>query len=57
MRYHIPASPFIHALDEGDIALFKGDQWDEGKQSGVIHRSLAVQAGKSRLLLTIDFAH
>jgi len=53
---HIPTSSSIHALDEGDIALFKGDQWDKGKQPGVIHRSPAVQAGKNRLLLTIDFA-
>ncbi len=48
---------FIHRLDEGDIALLKGDKWPEKDSLGVIHRSPALSGNEKRLLLTLDFAH
>lgn len=46
----------IQSLQEGEIALFKGDRWDEQKGYGVIHRSPALDPSETRLLLTLDFA-
>lgn len=46
----------IQSLQEGEIALFKGDRWDEQGGHGVIHRSPALGPGEMRLLLTLDFA-
>ena len=48
---------FIHRLDEGDIALLKGDKWPEKNSLGVIHRSPALSGNETRLLLTLDFAY
>ncbi|MEQ1720173.1 MAG: DUF1826 domain-containing protein [Nitrosomonas sp.] len=48
---------FIYRLDEGDIALLKGDKWPEKDSLGVIHRSPALSGNEKRLLLTLDFAH
>lgn len=48
---------FIHRLDEGDIALLKGDKWPEKDSLGVIHRSPALSDNETRLLLTLDFAY
>lgn len=46
----------IQYLQEGDIALFKGERWDEQEGDGVTHRSPALDTNETRLLLTLDFA-
>ncbi len=46
--------PCFH-LQPGDIALFKGDQWEKSiGNPGVIHRSPHLDKGEVRLLLTLD---
>ena len=45
----------INRLDEGDVALLKGEHWDETEGAGLVHRSPPVSAGERRLLLTLDF--
>lgn len=47
-------APCLH-LKAGDIALFKGDRWEESTTNrGVIHRSPQLNPGEVRLLLTLD---
>ena len=42
-------------LKAGDIALFKGDRWEESTANrGVTHRSPQLNPGEVRLLLTLD---
>jgi hypothetical protein len=45
----------INRLREGDVALLKGENWDETQGAGLVHRSPPVSAGERRLLLTLDF--
>jgi hypothetical protein len=45
----------INRLSEGDVALLKGENWNETQGAGLIHRSPPVSAGERRLLLTLDF--
>ncbi|MDO6425796.1 DUF1826 domain-containing protein [Thalassotalea sp. 1_MG-2023] len=45
----------INRLSAGDVALLKGENWDNTKGAGLVHRSPPVQAGEKRLLLTLDF--
>lgn len=45
----------INQLTEGDVALLKGENWDETKGAGLVHRSPPVSVGERRLLLTLDF--
>jgi len=45
----------INQLTQGDIALLKGEHWDEQEGAGLVHRSPAVSQGERRLLLTLDF--
>jgi len=45
----------INHLSEGDVALLKGENWDETEGAGLVHRSPPVSAGERRLLLTLDF--
>lgn len=45
----------INQLTEGDVALLKGENWDETQGAGIVHRSPAVSSGERRLLLTLDF--
>ncbi|MFT5852430.1 MAG: hypothetical protein ACI87J_002406 [Colwellia sp.] len=45
----------INRLSEGDVALLKGENWDEIQGTGLVHRSPPVSAGERRLLLTLDF--
>jgi len=45
----------INHLSEGDVALLKGENWDETQGAGLVHRSPPVLAGERRLLLTLDF--
>ena len=44
----------IQQLNCGDVALLKGELWEGNENAGLVHRSPAVPAGKSRLLLTLD---
>ena len=46
----------IQELARGEVALMKGEKWPGNKGAGLVHRSPAVAAGESRLLLTLDFA-
>ncbi len=45
----------INQLTEGDVALLKGENWDDDDGTGLVHRSPPVVAGERRLLLTLDF--
>ena len=45
----------INRLTEGDVALLKGEHWDETQGAGLVHRSPPVSADERRLLLTLDF--
>jgi len=45
----------INQLTQGDIALLKGENWDEQQGVGLVHRSPTVSQGERRLLLTLDF--
>ena len=44
----------IQQLNCGDVALLKGELWEGNENAGLVHRSPAVPAGESRLLLTLD---
>lgn len=50
-----PEPNIIRSLDEGDIALFKGERWEGNEGRGVIHRSPKLAANEARVLLTLDF--
>lgn len=50
-----PEHDIIRSLDGGDIALLKGETWKGNESLGVIHRSPALAANETRLLLTLDF--
>lgn len=45
----------INQLTQGDVALLKGEHWDEQEGAGLVHRSPAVSQDERRLLLTLDF--
>jgi hypothetical protein len=45
----------IKQLNCGDIALLKGEIWENNEGAGLIHRSPQLSEGTRRLLLTIDF--
>jgi hypothetical protein len=45
----------VEQLDQGDIALLKGDQWFENQGGGIVHRSPSLEKNSHRLLLTLDF--
>lgn len=42
-------------LTSGDVALLKGALWADNEDGGLVHRSPAVPAGESRLMLSLDF--
>ena len=44
----------IQRLSIGDVALLKGELWEGNEGAGLVHRSPAVPAAESRLLLTLD---
>lgn len=44
----------VQQLNVGDVAILKGDLWDDSEGSGVVHRSPQVENNDNRLLLTID---
>lgn len=43
-------------ITTGDVALLKGDGWFENEGFGVVHRSLPVAEGETRMFLSLDFA-
>lgn len=45
----------INQLTEGDVAVLKGEYWDDNEGAGLVHRSPPVAANEQRLLLTLDF--
>ena len=45
----------IKYLNQGDVALLKGEAWKGNKGAGLIHRSPTLDSNSRRLLLTIDF--
>ncbi|HNP25192.1 MAG TPA: DUF1826 domain-containing protein [Nitrosomonas sp.] len=47
----------IQQLSCGDVALLKGELWEGNENAGLVHRSPAMLAGESRLLLTLDFSN
>ena len=49
------SSSDIQQLNCGDIALLKGEIWENNEGAGVIHRSPQLSGVNCRLLLTIDF--
>ncbi|MDQ2076218.1 DUF1826 domain-containing protein [Marinimicrobium sp. ABcell2] len=44
----------VQQLAEGEVALFKGELWENNEGRGLIHRSPALAAGERRLLVTFD---
>ncbi len=44
----------IRQLAAGEVALLKGELWEGNENAGLVHRSPAVPAGDTRLLLTLD---
>jgi len=44
----------IQQLQQGDVALLKGDLWDGREGFGLVHRSPQLQDQGNRLLLTLD---
>ncbi|MCP4588885.1 DUF1826 domain-containing protein [Pseudoalteromonas sp.] len=49
------ANTKIHSLNEGDVALLKGETWQNNEGKGLVHRSPVLAAGEKRLLVTLDF--
>ncbi|WP_335988339.1 DUF1826 domain-containing protein [Pseudoalteromonas sp. CH_XMU1449-3] len=49
------ANTKIHSLNVGDVALLKGETWQNNEGKGLVHRSPALAAGEKRLLVTLDF--
>ncbi len=47
----------IQQLKTGEVALLKGESWEGNEDAGLVHRSPQLEAGKRRLLLTLDFAN
>ncbi|KPV90649.1 hypothetical protein AN395_03012 [Pseudoalteromonas sp. P1-30] len=45
----------INQLNQGDVALLKGEYWNGNEGAGLVHRSPPVAANEQRLLLTLDF--
>lgn len=44
----------IQQLAPFDIGLLKGDAWRDNEGKGIIHRSPAVEAGHTRIVMTLD---
>ena len=45
----------IKRLGVGDVALLKGELWEDNLNAGLVHRSPQVPSGDARLLMTLDF--
>lgn len=48
-------SDMIQRLSSGDVALLKGELWQDNTGYGLVHRSPKVKTDEKRLLLTLDF--
>lgn len=48
-------SEHIQQLTQGDVALLKGENWQDTEGAGLVHRSPAVKNNIQRILLTLDF--
>jgi hypothetical protein len=46
----------IRRLSVGDVALLKGETWENNELAGLVHRSPSVPKNQNRLLLTLDFS-
>ncbi len=46
----------IQQLNQGDVALLKGELWEGNENAGLVHRSPIVNENENRLLLTLDFS-
>jgi hypothetical protein len=44
----------VHAAEPGDLVLLKGEGWPGNSGFGAVHRSPRHEAGRSRLVLTLD---
>ena len=47
----------IQILNQGEVALLKGERWLGNEGAGLVHRSPSVEQGANRLLLTLDFSN
>ncbi len=47
----------IQQLNRGDVAVLKGELWEDNENAGLVHRSPEVPAGDVRLLLSIDVSN
>ena len=45
----------IESLNTGDVALLKGESWNENQGGGVVHRSPQPINGERRILMTLDY--
>lgn len=45
----------IEQLQVGEVALFKGENWQGNEGAGIIHRSPQPRPGERRLILTLDW--
>jgi len=45
----------VQQLNQGDVALLKGENWQDTQGAGLVHRSPSVEKTAKRLLLTLDF--
>lgn len=45
----------IQHIEEGDVALLKGEKWLGNEGKGLIHRSPILRQGNKRLVMTLDF--
>jgi G3E family GTPase len=45
----------INTLHPGDVALLKGESWEDNENAGLVHRSPPSNQTEKRLLLTLDF--
>ncbi|UTW46294.1 DUF1826 domain-containing protein [bacterium SCSIO 12696] len=45
----------IQQLNQGSVALLKGELWEGNENAGLVHRSPAIKSEQRRLLLTLDF--
>ena len=50
-----PNAEDVQQLTAGDVALLKGELWNERENFGLVHRSPTPEPGEKRLLLTLDF--
>lgn len=48
-------SNHIQYLEQGDVALLKGELWANNEGAGLVHRSPQLPIGSRRLLITLDF--